>query len=103
MLRKSCVIGIMISKDFGQELAYKTEEYKNLDECIRKNATKRNLKLINNCSRNISSRRIRKEVSDVEHNSKKMFLVPSEKLTRFLNILDDIIQEPNVDYLEMAS
>lgn len=103
MLRKSCVVGIMIFRDYGKELAYQTEEYDNLDECIRKNATQRNLKLINNCSRNMSSRRIRKEVSDVVKNSKKMFLVPSEKLPKFLNVLDEIIREPDVNYLTMAS
>lgn len=103
MLRKSCVVGITVFRDFSQDLAYHTEEYDSLDECIRKNATQRNLKLINNCSRNISSRRIKKEVEDVFKHSKKMFLVPSEKLGKFITLLDEVIHEPNAGYLEMAS
>lgn len=103
MLRKSCVIGILILREYGQEISYKMEEYSNLDECIRKNATQRNLKLINNCSRNISARRVKKEIEDVTHHSRKMFIIPSENLDKFKALLEGILREPLGDYMVMAS
>lgn len=103
MLRKSCVVGITIFRDYSQELAYQIEEYSNLDECIRKNATQRSLKLINSCSRNLSSRRIKKEIEDVVKNSKKMFIIPSENMDKFKAHLEKILKEPTDDYMVMAS
>lgn len=104
MLRKSCVVGITIFRDYGQELAYESEEYANLDECIRKNATKRNLKLINNCSRNMSARRLKKEIEDIVRNGRKMFIIPSENIERFKAIIESVLQEPmGDDYMVMAS
>ncbi len=104
ILRKSCVVGITIFRDIGQELAYEIEEYSNLDECIRKNATKRSLKLINNCSRKLSVRRLKKEVEDIVQNGRKMFIFPSENLDRYKSIIEDVLKEPlGGDYMVMAS
>ena len=103
MIRKNAVVGILVFRDLRQKLTYQIEYYCNLDESIRKNSNNLGLKLINNCSRTLSARRIKQEMEGVVRNSQRMFLLPSDKLGRFTSILDELIAQPELQLLNMAS